>query len=406
MTYHVEFPGLGLAMDLNRVAFSIGGFNIYWYGVLIALGMVLAMVFAFHYAADFGIDTDRLVDVVAIGTVMAIVCARIYYVAMAPFEYQSIWEMLDIRRGGIAIYGAVIGAFVFGGLAAKWRKIPILPLFDLVGMSFLIGQGVGRWGNFVNQEAFGCNTTLPWGMYSEGTRNYLATVQGMLAVEGVTVDPALPVHPTFLYESLWCLAGFVLLFLRMKRRKFHGELFLDYIIVYGLGRVWIEGLRTDSLLIGDTTLRASQLVAAASVLVALVLKLWGRKRAQGQTLMVPLAVADLKQQRAAGEAFEQDSLPAAASHAEFAAATQAMNDRLAAWTPDAAQGEDADAAQEKNAESQEEHTDEVQEDPCEPQGEGANEVKEETAPVQQPMTQTDADEAQRAPAPGSDTAAQ
>ena len=132
MVYHVQFPGLGLDLTVNRVALAIGGFNIYWYGVIIAAGMLLAMLYAFRNAVDYGIDSDRLVDVVAIGTVMAIVCARIYYVAMAPFAYQSLWEMIDIRKGGIAIYGAVIGAFVFGGLAARWRKVPLLPLFDLV----------------------------------------------------------------------------------------------------------------------------------------------------------------------------------------------------------------------------------------------------------------------------------
>lgn len=196
MVYHVQFPGLGLDLTVNRVALAIGGFNIYWYGVIIAAGMLLAMLYAFRNAVDYGIDSDRLVDVVAIGTVMAIVCARIYYVAMAPFAYQSLWEMIDIRKGGIAIYGAVIGAFVFGALAAKWRKVPLLPLFDLVSLGFLIGQGIGRWGNFVNQEAFGTNTTLPWGMYSEGTEAYLKSVQVTLPA-GVTVDPAAPVHPTF-----------------------------------------------------------------------------------------------------------------------------------------------------------------------------------------------------------------
>ena len=114
MVYHVQFPGLGLDLTVNRVALAIGGFNIYWYGVIIAAGMLLAMLYAFRNAVDYGIDSDRLVDVVAIGTVMAIVCARIYYVAMAPFAYQSLWEMIDIRKGGIAIYGAVIGAFIIG----------------------------------------------------------------------------------------------------------------------------------------------------------------------------------------------------------------------------------------------------------------------------------------------------
>ena len=132
MVYHVQFPGLGLDLTVNRVALAIGGFNIYWYGVIIAAGMLLAMLYAFRNAVDYGIDSDRLVDVVAIGTVMAIVCARIYYVAMAPFEYQSLWDMIDIRKGGIAIYGAVIGAFVInlceynlssGSLVDLWQYI-------------------------------------------------------------------------------------------------------------------------------------------------------------------------------------------------------------------------------------------------------------------------------------------
>ena len=327
MVYHVQFPGLGLDLTVNRVALAIGGFNIYWYGVIIAAGMLLAMLYAFRNAVDYGIDSDRLVDVVAIGTVMAIVCARIYYVAMAPFAYQSLWEMIDIRKGGIAIYGAVIGAFVFGALAAKWRKVPLLPLFDLVSLGFLIGQGIGRWGNFVNQEAFGTNTTLPWGMYSEGTEAYLKSVQVTLPA-GVTVDPAAPVHPTFLYESIWCLVGFAVLASFYKKRRFNGQIFLGYIIWYGLGRAWIEGLRTDSLLIGNTGLRASQLVAIGSVIVAAALMVIGLRNAKGKPLMVPLAVKDLKKQAEAGDRFTADSLPAGAPHAEFVKATDAMNARL------------------------------------------------------------------------------
>ena len=284
MVYHVQFPGLGLDLTINRVA-------------------------------------------LAIGTVMAIVCARVYYVAMAPFAYQSLWEMIDIRKGGIAIYGAVIGAFVFGGLAAKWRKVPLLPLFDLVSLGFLIGQGIGRWGNFVNQEAFGTNTTLPWGMYSEGTEAYLKSVQVTLPA-GVTVDPAAPVHPTFLYESIWCLVGFAVLASLYKKRRFNGQIFLGYIIWYGLGRAWIEGLRTDSLLIGNTGLRASQLVAIGSVIVAAALMAIGLRNAKGKPLMVPLAVKDLKKQAEAGDRFTPDTLPAGTPHAEFVKATDAMNARL------------------------------------------------------------------------------
>ena len=341
MTYHVQFPGLGLALTVNRVALSIGGFNIYWYGVIIAAGMMLALLYAFRNAVDFGIDSDRLVDVIAIGTVMAIVCARIYYVAMAPFKYNSIWEMIDIRLGGIAIYGAVIGAFVFGGLAAKWRKIPLLPLFDLVSLGFLIGQGIGRWGNFVNQEAFGTNTTLPWGMYSEGTEAYLKSVQVTLPA-GMTVDPTAPVHPTFLYESIWCLAGFVILASLVKRRKFNGQIFLSYIIWYGLGRSWIEGLRTDSLLVGNTGLRASQLVAIGSVIAAAMLLIIGLRNAKGKQLQVTMAVSDIKKQAEAGNRFTPDTLPANAPHADFVKATDEMNRRLKDLDLDAPEIEDDD----------------------------------------------------------------
>ncbi|MGN0974948.1 MAG: prolipoprotein diacylglyceryl transferase [Gemmiger sp.] len=328
MEYHVQFPGLGLEFTVDRVALSIGGFNIYWYGILIALGMMLALAFAFHYAPDFGIDGDRLVDVVIVGAVMAIVCARIYYVAFAPFEYETIWDMIDIRQGGIAIYGAVIGAFVFGGLAARVRHVPILPLFDVAAMGFLIGQGIGRWGNFVNQEAFGTNTTLPWGMYSEGTHDYLA---GMLvtAPQGVTVDPNLPVHPTFLYESLWCLIGFVALWRFIKKRRYNGQIFLMYITWYGLGRFWIEALRTDSLMLAGG-LRTSQAVALASVVAAVILQIVAAKRFAGVQLMVPLAVADVKKQEAAGACFVADELAASASHRAFVQATAEMNARLRA----------------------------------------------------------------------------
>ena len=173
MTNLVTFPGLGLSFEVNRVAFTIGGMNIYWYGVLIATGIVLAILFAFRHCAEFGIDGDAMTDVIVVGVVMAIICARIYYVAMSPFDYATVWDMLDIRQGGLAIYGGIIGAVIFGGLACRWRKVRLLAMFDLTGMGFLIGQCIGRWGNFVNQEAFGCNTTLPWGMYSAATEAYL-----------------------------------------------------------------------------------------------------------------------------------------------------------------------------------------------------------------------------------------
>ena len=257
MTNLVQFPRLGLELEIDRVAFTLGNMNIYWYGIIIAAGLLLALVFAFHYAADFGVDADRLVDVVLVGTVCAIICARAYYVAFAPFKYDSIWDMINLRDGGIAIYGAVIGAAVFGGLACKWRKVPILPLFDLVGICFLIGQGIGRWANFVNQEAFGTNTDLPWGMISSATQE---------------IVPDRQVQTCFLYESIWCLVGFALLHVfTRKLRRYDGQAFLLYLLWYGLGRFFIEGLRQDSLIIPGTSLRVSQVVALTSVVAAVVL---------------------------------------------------------------------------------------------------------------------------------------
>ena len=337
MTNLVQFPGLGLEFNINRVAFTIGGLGVYWYGVLIATGFLLALVFAFRYAVDFGIDSDRLVDVVLVGSVCAVICARAYYVIFSPVPYESFADMIDIRQGGLAIYGGVIGAAVFGGLACKWRKLPILPTFDLVAMGFLIGQSIGRWGNFVNQEAFGSNTSLPWGMYSQATASYLSSWQTVLAQDGVIVDPSMPVHPTFLYESIWCAVGFFALWAYMKKRRFNGEIALMYAAWYGAGRFWIEGLRTDSLMLPGMTLRVSQLIALISVLAAVAAIVIVRRKIGKKELMVdlPLSVAAEKKFQAAKadwadklEALGQtvsleemrQKLPASAPHKEFVAA--------------------------------------------------------------------------------------
>ena len=290
LTNLVQFPGLGLSFELNRVAFSIGRFNVYWYGVCIAFGICLALVFAFRHSVEFGVDADSMVDVILIGIVLGIASARAYYVAMAPFKYESIWEMIAIRDGGLAIYGGIIGGFLFGGLACKWRGVPVLPMFDLTAMGFLLGQCCGRWGNFFNQEAFGCNTALPWGMYSEATRDYLMG-STVTAQSGVTIDPNLPVHPTFLYESIWCLVGFILLFRYIKKRKFNGDIALRYMIWYGAGRFWIEALRTDSLmLVPSIGLRVSQLIAGIAVAAGVAAEIYFTRKAEGKPLMVKLAL--------------------------------------------------------------------------------------------------------------------
>ena len=290
MTNLVQFPGLGLEFELNRVAFHIGGISIYWYGVCIAVGLCLALIFAFRHSIEFGVDPDSMVDVILIGVVLGIISARAYYVAMAPFKYESIWDMIAIRDGGLAIYGGIIGSFLFGGLACKWRGVPVLPMFDLTAMGFLIGQCCGRWGNFFNQEAFGCNTTLPWGMYSEATRTYLMG-STVTAQSGMVIDPNLPVHPTFLYESLWCLAGFIMLFRYIKKRKFNGDITLRYLVWYGAGRFWIEALRTDSLmLVPSIGLRVSQLLAGIAVVVGIAAEIYFTRKYKGKPLMVPLAL--------------------------------------------------------------------------------------------------------------------
>ena len=291
--FTVQFFGQEFTID--RVAFSIGSFDVYWYGILIAVGFLGAMVYAYRRAKDFNIPLDPMIDVVLVGAIGAVVCARLYYVFMQWSEFSGdLLKIFDLRTGGLAIYGGVIGAFLFGGLMCKVRKINVFAMFDLAGIGFLLGQAVGRWGNFVNQEAFGTNTTLPWGMFSNGTYSELLAAKSELAEIGVSVDPSQPVHPCFLYESLWCLLGFVLLHFYSKHRRFDGEIALAYIAYYGLGRFFVEGLRTDSLMIGP--LRASQALALlcfiGGVIVLLILRRRHRPPTQAELAYVPVYHTD------------------------------------------------------------------------------------------------------------------
>lgn len=265
---NIVFPGLGISLNVDNEAFSLFGLSIKWYGVVIATGMLLAMLYCFRLTKEFGIDSDRVVDVVIAGVIGAVVGARAYYVILHAEYYHDIREIISIRDGGLAIYGGLLGALLVGCITAKIRKVRILPLIDCASMGFFIGQCVGRWGNFFNQEAFGCNTTLPWGMSGGRIQSYLINHQALLAEQGMEVNPFLPVHPTFLYESIWCLLGFLMLHFYYKKRKFDGEMFCYYVIWYGTGRFFIEGLRTDSLYIGSV--RASQMLAIVSAAAALI----------------------------------------------------------------------------------------------------------------------------------------
>ena len=265
MTDLISFPGLGLEFEINRVAFSIGSIDIYWYAVIIATGFMLAMLFAFKYAKVFGIDSDRTVDVVFFAMVFGIVGARIYYVAFQWDMYKdNLMEIFNIRGGGLAFYGGIIGGIIGLAIGCKLRDQKLLPFLDLAGGAVLIGQGIGRWGNFVNSEAFGSNTTLPWGMTSPKIAAYIErhTSETM----GAVMDPSLPVHPTFLYESLWCAIGLAVFCYIVKKRKFDGQMMLFYLGWNGFGRMFIEGLRTDSLMIGP--FRISQLLGALMFIFA------------------------------------------------------------------------------------------------------------------------------------------
>lgn len=259
MTHLVEFPGLGISFTVNEVAFSIGGFQVRWYGVIIAVGFLLAMLYAFRSVKKMNIDMNRLIDAVIVGLIGAIVCARLFYVLFFPGDkyWKDPVQILRIHEGGLAIYGGIIGALVFGGITAKIRKLKVAAVLDIASLGFLIGQCVGRWGNLVNQEAFGSATSLPWGMRSDNTE---------------LVVPGSPVHPCFFYESLLCLLGFILLHIFTRKfRRYDGQTFLLYIVWYGACRFLIEGLRTDSLIIPYTSLRVSQVLAAACVIVGVVL---------------------------------------------------------------------------------------------------------------------------------------
>lgn len=256
----IEFPGLGLTFHIQRVAFELFGRSIYWYGIIIACGFLLAAVFCSRQAHQFGIKRDHLLDMLLFALPIGIICARIYYVVFNAQLYfnedgKFVWkDAVAIWDGGIAIYGGIIGGVLTCLVFCRIRKIPFLAMADLAVLGLLIGQCIGRWGNFVNQEAFGGPCTLPWRMGLNINGQYMT------------------VHPTFLYESLWNAVGFCLLFFLIRKlRTFDGELFLSYLLWYGLGRFWIEGLRTDSLYLFQTGIRVSQLVALLSVAVAAVL---------------------------------------------------------------------------------------------------------------------------------------
>lgn len=259
----IAFPNLGIDIHVDSTAFTLFGIDIQWYGIIITCGIIIAVIFAMKNLKRVGLDANRTLDVIIVGLIGGIVGARAYYVIMEWDEYKDdILSIFNTREGGLAFYGGLIGAVLFGFIMSKIRKVKILPLLDIVGIGFLIGQSIGRWGNFFNQEAFGGNTDSVFGMTG-------GKIQIWISSNAPTLDPEKPVHPCFLYESVWCFIGiFVLMIFFYKARKFDGQIFLMYIGWYGLGRAFIESLRSDSLYIG--TIKVSQALAILCVIASVI----------------------------------------------------------------------------------------------------------------------------------------
>lgn len=256
--HKISFPGLGIGeFEINSTAFSLGELSVAWYGVIITTGIILAVLYIYLRGKRIKLLMDDLIDIAFFTVIPGIVGARLYYVFFdwleRPQNYTSIKDIFAVWEGGLAIYGGIIFGALGCLLGLRLKKIRIPAFFDILAPAVQMAQAIGRWGNFMNAEAYGGETTLPWRMRIVDAYN----------------PAGIEVHPTFLYESLWNLIGFVILTLYSKKKKFDGEIFLLYLGWYGLGRMFIEGLRTDSLYLGG--IRISQWVAGACVIAALFL---------------------------------------------------------------------------------------------------------------------------------------
>ena len=288
----ISFPMLGNWTICPSNSIHLFGLTIYWYGIIIACGFLLAVTYAFRRSREFGIDPNDLTDVLLFAVPLAIVGARAYYVIFFG-NYDSFLDMIAIWEGGLAIYGGVIGAVITVLIVCRVKKMSALATLDVASFGLLIGQSIGRWGNFMNREAFGYETDIFCRMG--------------LTLNGETIY----VHPTFLYESLWNAVGFITLHVLSKKtpRKFDGQYFLSYLGWYGLGRAWIEGLRTDSLYIGSTSLRVSQLLAIATFLIAAILLISVLR--SGKCSPEKLWVNRVAAMAAASESAEEENSPQA-----------------------------------------------------------------------------------------------
>ena len=326
MSYtNITFPGLGFSMNPPQ-GFDLGPLHLNIYGILIAAGLMLAVVYACRRCTQFGLKEDDILDGVLWVTPFAIICARLYYVAFEWEMYSSsLRSILYIWEGGLAIYGGVIGAAIGVTVLCKVKKIKLPALLDLVALGFLIDQAVGRWGNFFNREAFGSEAT-----------HFLR-----MGLEKAWSGEVIYVHPTFLYESLWNALGFLLLHKLSKKRRYDGQIALGYLAWYGLGRAFIEGLRTDSLYWGP--FRVSQVLAALSFIAAVCLLLWQHffRTHKAEDLLVNQIKAAAEAEEAAEETEEE------AEEAEKTEEAEETEEETEASEEETEETEEAEASEEE-----------------------------------------------------------
>ncbi len=290
----ISFPMFGENFAINPpYCINIGNFCIYFYGIIIAVGLLLALVYGVRNGRRLDIEADTIYDLVIWGVIAAIICARLYYCVFNWSDYAANpAKIFAIRDGGLAIYGGIIGAIIAVWIRCRMKKISIFPALDIMSFGLLIGQCIGRWGNFFNREAFGYETDVfcRMGLTLNGSTMY--------------------VHPTFLYESLWNVIGFTAMhFYSKKHRKYKGQFFILYVFWYGLGRAWIEGMRSDSLWLIPDVIRISQLIAAVSCIAALIIYILNARRLKAGRKVLFGANLEEEQTQPAGEEAKEETAP-------------------------------------------------------------------------------------------------
>lgn len=274
MTTNINFPNLGIHLKNVGQTISVFGFDIAYYGIIIGLGVLAGIAIAAFLAKKTGQDPDTYYDLALYAVILSVIGARIYYVIFSWDSYKDdLLSIFNIRQGGLAIYGGVITAIITVYVYAKVKKIPFGLMTDTAGPGLILGQIIGRWGNFFNREAFGDYTDSLFAMQLpvDAVRNSDITEKMMEHVEIIDGIRYIQVHPTFLYESLWNICVLAIMLWWIKRKQFDGQVFLIYLFGYGIGRFWIEGLRTDSLMLFGTGLRVSQALAILMAIGAVVI---------------------------------------------------------------------------------------------------------------------------------------